>query len=570
MPAFQIVAVILFIGALVFVHEMGHFLVAKYFDIKVTKFSLGFGPPLVAFEHGETTYQIALVPLGGFVRMVGEHPGEVLSSEDQRRSFTHAPVHRRALVSLAGPAANLIFPIFCFFAYNLLEPEVIPPVVHQIEPGEVGDRAGLEPGDRILAVDGDRAWSFHRLVQLIRSRPGERVTLEVQRGEEVLSLDATPKPVKGRDFFGEPEERGMISVSYFRDGSRVGIEDRERLPEGLDGLRGGDQIVRVGEREVRAFEELGPALAAVGGQTVEVEILRPAASAAGDLVLAEPLVKRTFEAQIPEGVRRPADLGLALGAAVVRAVVPGGAAEEAGFRPGDRLVSVDGQPILHFWKLSTEALSRDGETLKVRVRRDGRELDLSLTPRRQTCLNEVTKKPDVELDLGFGRGPPVTVETPCSRLERAWSSSWALTLLPDGEPAHLSIDEALIEAVLITSEVAKLLATQLFKMFVTFEVSTDDIGGPLQFMNIAAKAAEGGMLTYLKMLALISINLGIFNLLPVPILDGGHLLFCFVEAVKRRPLSVEAREKAAMVGLALLAMLLLLALRNDIRTLGIF
>jgi len=159
----SIAAFIVFIGVLIFVHELGHFLVAKLFDIKVSKFSLGFGPPLIAFERGETTYQVAVVPLGGFVKMVGEHPDEPLPEEDRDRAFSTAPLYQRALVAMAGPAFNLVFPIVCFFAYNVLGPQVEAPVVGQVAPGRPAAEAGLRAGDRIVAVDGRRTYSFERV-----------------------------------------------------------------------------------------------------------------------------------------------------------------------------------------------------------------------------------------------------------------------------------------------------------------------------------------------------------------------------------------------------------------------
>ena len=152
-----VAAVLAFIGMLVFVHELGHFLTAKFFDIKVLKFSLGFGPPLVAFTRGETTYQIAAIPLGGFVKMAGDNPHEEVAPEDHARSFMGAPVYQRAIVSFAGPAMNLLFPVLCFFAYNILEPEEQVAEVGTVELGTPAARAGLQRGDRILSIAGNVA-----------------------------------------------------------------------------------------------------------------------------------------------------------------------------------------------------------------------------------------------------------------------------------------------------------------------------------------------------------------------------------------------------------------------------
>lgn len=571
-----IVAVVLFVGVLVFVHEMGHFLAAKLFDVKVTKFSLGFGPPLFAFTRGETTYQVAAVPLGGFVSMVGEHPGEPISDEDRARSFTGAPIHQRALIALAGPAANLVFPVVCFFAYNLLEPEVVAPVVGQVEPGAPGDRAGLEPGDRILSIDGERTWSFDRVVDLISARPDHPVALEVQRGDQVLLLEVTPKGVGTRDEFGQPAKKGMISVSSALDDTSIGVDDPSRRPPGFAALRTGDRIVAVAGEAVRRGDALGRALARRAGQQVELQVLREDPVRAGDLIAAaRPRVHR-LEVEIPAEVRGLRDVGLALGSTFVRAVVPGGAADRAGFRPGDRILALDGAEVHHFWRFLTDISEKtrsagadEHPTVTVDIRRSGETLRLVLAPDLVSCKHPTKEGLADERDAGFGEGSPPSTGIECARLARP-RTNWGRTLPPVIEAAHLSIDEALVDSVRLTGEIISLLVTHLFKMVVTREVSTDGLGGPLVFFSVAAEAARAGLFTYLQMLAFISINLGVFNLLPLPVLDGGHLLFCLVEAVKKKPLSPEAREKAALVGLALLALLLLFALRNDFRTLEIF
>lgn len=567
MSPFTVAAVIVFVGVLIFVHEMGHFLVAKAFNIKVTKFSLGFGPPLVSFTWGETTYQIALIPLGGYVRMAGEHFGDDLEPEEEARSFYAAPVHQRALVAIAGPAANLAFPVLCFFAYNISEREVLPPVIGQVELGEPADIAGLQPGDRILSVDGKRTWSFDRVVQLISHRPGEELSLEIKRGEETLSFKVTPKAVSAEDPFGQPISRGMISVSNVADAPQIGVEDTSRLPSG-DPLKTGDKILSINGRVIRRGDHLVPELTKVLGQTVTLKVVRSETLVAGRIVTAEPPTVLTLEVNLPDKLTSLSDIGLALGASFVRELVTGGAADQAGIRSGDRILEVDGRPVQHFWRFQTELKDAGDKPVSVKIRRNGQDLAVAISSAPVACIHVVTRKLTTAYDSGFGRGPLPEEGVECTSLVRPMAH-WGASLRPELEPAKLSIDEALVDSLILTGQVIGLITTSLIKL-ITQEVSTDTVGGPLQFMNVAAQAAEAGMLAYLRWLAFISINLGVFNLLPVPILDGGHLLLCLIEAVKRKPLSIEARERAAMVGLALLAMLLILALRNDLRTLEIF
>ena len=570
MNPFIVAAVIVFVGILIFVHEMGHFVVAKAFGVKVLKFSLGFGPPLLAFTWGETTYQIALIPLGGYVRMAGEHYDDSLSDADKARSFLSAPIYQRALISIAGPAANLIFPIICFFAYNLLEPEVLSPVVGQVEFGGPAYRAGMLPGDRILSVDGHRTWSFERVQHLIRARPDQTFPVRIQRGDKVLELVLTPKAIGAEDVFGHPKKNGVISVSQSPDGTEIGIDDIRRLPKSANGdtFRTGDKVLAVAGVQVQRGDALASAFARVAGQEIVVKVARPHPTTAGDVLATVDSQIIDLRVRISTAAHTLEDIGLALGAPFVRTVVEGGAAAQAGIRAGDRIVSVNGRPVQHFWRFQTELLDARAASVQVKVRRLGVEHDLTLTLEPVECRHVVTRKLTTAYDSGFGLGAAAESGMECTDLNRPFAS-WGAHLPPALEPARLSIDEALVDSFRLTSQVTGLIARGLFKVL-TREVSTDTVGGPLQFMNFAVQAAEQGMLAYLRWLAFISINLGVFNLLPVPVLDGGHLLLCLVEAVKRKPLSPEARERATLIGLAFLAVLLVLALRNDLRSFELF
>src|SRR5262245_33145695 len=209
----SVAAFILFIGILIFVHELGHFVAAKYFGIKVLKFSLGFGPPLVKFTRGETTYQIAALPLGGFVKMLGDSPTDEVPPEDRHRAFTTVPVYQRAIVAFAGPLFNLIFPVICFFAYYLLGPTVEAPVVGQVEVGSPAERAGFKSGDRIVEIEGSRVWSFEQLSELVGDRAGEATHVKIRRGEDELALEVVPKQVESRDNYGGRTKRGLIGIT---------------------------------------------------------------------------------------------------------------------------------------------------------------------------------------------------------------------------------------------------------------------------------------------------------------------------------------------------------------------
>ncbi|MCA9549958.1 MAG: RIP metalloprotease RseP [Myxococcales bacterium] len=564
----QIVAAVLaFVGVLIFVHELGHFLAAKLFDIKVLKFSLGFGPPLVAFTKGETTYQIALVPLGGYVKMVGQDPHDEIEPEDRARAFSTAPVYQRAIVALAGPAFNLLFPVVCFFAYNLLEPMQAAPMVGTVEVDKPAQRAGLMPGDRVVELDGERVWSFDRMTDLVRARGGQTVPMVVDRDGEKVPLEITPDTVTSLDEFGKPVEHGQIGVTPSIPAARIGVEDPSKSPPGV---RTGDRVLAVDGHPITMAHELDRALKRVAGRTVKVALARPEPMEGGGLLVADAEVPLTVEATVPAGAQGMADLGWAPSGAFVRAVVPGGAAERAGLRSGDRLVAVNGHPFRLFWSFLQAVETSEGKPLTVTVVRDGQRVDETLTPDKVTCINDVTQNEFDLYDHGLGTrlytqggDPPRCGLVADGTLTR---SHWASDLPALVEPVRLSVGEAFLLGLQQTGASMETVGAILVRFF-TLEVSYKNLGGPITFFRVAAEAAERGVFTYLFMLAVLSINLAFLNLLPIPILDGGHLLFCLIEAVKRQPVSLRVKEAAMMVGIVLLVALFGLAFGND---LGLF
>lgn len=566
----QIVAAVLaFVGMLIFVHELGHFLAAKLFDIKVVRFSLGFGPPLVRFVKGETTYQIAIVPLGGYVKMVGQDPHDEIEPEDQARAFSTAPVHQRAIVALAGPAFNLLFPVLCFFAYNLLEPVQQAPLVGTVEIGKPAQAAGFEPGDEIRAIEGKRVWSFERMTDLIRARPGQPTKVVVDRDGEAVELEVTPAAVTARDQFGQDEEFGQIGITSLLPAARIGVFDPAKSP---GDFRTGDRIAKIDGQPVEVAYEVDRRLRKLAGKEVEIVLARPTHLEAGDLLAATPEAPVVQRVRVPKGVRGMADLGWAPSGAFVRRVKAGGAAEKAGIRSGDQIVAVNGQDIRLFWSFVQAVESSEGEPIALTVRRDGARRDLELVPEPVSCINDFTQKPYTLYDHGLGVSYGQVEEPMCrATVARAMTTyaHWSSHLPPKTVPVRLSIGEAFLLSLDQTYDAILKVGAIVYKFF-TAEVSYKNLGGPLTFFQVAALAAEQGVFVYLTWLAVLSINLAFLNLLPIPILDGGHLLFCLIEAIKRKPVSMRVREAAMMVGMVLLLALFVIAFSNDLANWGIF
>jgi regulator of sigma E protease len=207
---------ILVLGLLIFVHELGHFLFAKLFGVRVLKFSLGFGPKIAGKVVGETEYVISAFPLGGFVKMFGENPDEKLMEDDKSGSFAHKPVWQRFMIVLAGPLFNLLFALFLFFMVFVLV-GVPTPVdttrVGQVTAGSPADKAGLKPDDLILEIDGQPTPGWLDVLNGVKDSEGRELAVVVQRGAERLQLGVVPKKDSVKNVFGEKvEERFMIGI----------------------------------------------------------------------------------------------------------------------------------------------------------------------------------------------------------------------------------------------------------------------------------------------------------------------------------------------------------------------
>jgi len=367
--------------------------------------------------------------------------------------------------------------------------------------------------------------------------------------------------------FGNREESGIIGVALTRRGTRVGIDDPARAPPAL---QTGDRILRVGETPTRDMASLLRALRASRGRSVPVALARPETRRAGDLLHAQIEVPKSAAVDVPSDFESLEDLGLAPAGELVRDVVEGGAADQAGLRAGDRIVAVDGRPVGAVWSFLVRLREVGGDPVEVTFRRDGRRHEATLQPEAIECVHPVTKKLKTSWDSGLGSGPlpsPPTCEALNTRqhLLGTWSSS----LPPEFEEVDLTVGEAFTASVRKTGEVIGLVLSGIIKIF-SNQVSVENVGGPIALFKLAAQAVETGWLQYLWIMALVSVNLGLVNLLPIPLFDGGHLLFCLIEAVKRRPVSVRTREYANLFGLVVIVALLLLALRNDILSLGVF
>ena len=344
-----IFATAIVLGILVFVHELGHFILAKKLGVGILKFSLGFGPKLIGKKIGETEYQIAVFPLGGFVKPLGEDPQEEIKEEDRHRSLWAQPIWKRALIIGAGPFFNFFLAAVLFSSINLFGIPYYPSKIGEVSPGLPAEQAGLKKGDVVLSIDGEEVKKWDDLSKIIRNSKGEDLLLKVKRDGETLEIKVTPKPSTQKNLFGEEVPVFIIGIAPF------------------------DEIV---------VQKVGP-----------------------------------FEA--------------------------------------------------------------------------------------------------------VGKG-----------LSQTWFG-------------------------------IKLTVVGIIKL-IQRVIPAKTIGGPILIAQLAGEQAKRGLLSLALFMAILSINLGVINLFPIPVLDGGHFLFLGLEAILRKPLSVKKMEIAQQIGLIFIILLMLFAFYNDV------
>jgi regulator of sigma E protease len=428
------------LGVLIFVHEAGHFLLAKLLGVKVLKFSLGFGPKILGRKFGETEYQLSAVPLGGYVKMLGEEPGEELEESEKNRAYNYQPVWKRFLIVFSGPFFNLLFAAFIFVLVFLAGVPVPLPDIGKMQENSPAAAAGLMTGDRVLQINGKKVDSWQDIYGTLADNPGKALLFGVKRNDRVVEVTVRPEKKAEKNIFGEEKEGWYIGI--------------------------------------------------------------------------EPLV-------FP----------------VVGEVMKGSRAGEAGLLKGDRILEIEGTA-LKTWQDMTALIHASPEKpLRFKIQRDGRVMDLTITPKKETY-----KTPDGE--------------------EKAIG---LIGIKPAGNDfiKRYGLPEAASLGLKRTWDISVLTVLSMVKL-IQRVIPSNTIGGPIMIFQMAGEQASQGALNFFTFMAVISINLGVLNLLPIPILDGGHILFLGIEAVRRRPLSENVIMIAQRVGLVLLLSLMAFAFYNDI------
>ncbi|MDR0548923.1 MAG: RIP metalloprotease RseP [Deltaproteobacteria bacterium] len=451
---FTLISFIFLLLVLIFVHELGHFLAAKLLGVRVEKFSLGFPPKAWSKKIGETEYQLAWLPLGGFVSLCGETPGSPIAPEDIPHSFSHKPLWVKAIVVAAGPLFNIIFAILALWLVNFSAgAQHLAPFVGTIEENSPAIKAGLQANDQITAINKQPIQYFTEVQDSLDNSQGQSLAFTLIRDGRTLDLTLTPERKEWLNAFGMTASGWSLGFS--------------------------------------------PRVRPIVGEVIDDKPAAKAGLATGDLILSIDGIKTPDWTDIIKTIRRKHQTEV-----------------------------VDG-----------ETIHQKPSPMAVEVLRDGQTLTLTITP---------VLEPTYEVD-GKTAFVPILGFKPKQEFLRE----------------SLGVFSSFAVGLNETWQVTKLTVETFVRLFQS-KISVKVLGGPIMIAEVAGKKAREGLLDFIWVMALISVNLAIINLVPLPILDGGQLFFFLIEGLRRRPLSVRFREISQWVGATAMVALMVLVFYNDI------
>ena len=547
-----IILAILSLGFLIFIHELGHFLAAKRCGIRVQKFSIGFGPSILGFKRGETEYCISLLPFGGFVKMEGENPEEreedyipEVTEENPTGGFHTAPVRHRIFVAIAGPAMNVIFGIIVFSliyiigldrntvrSAELFTGEPVGQVEQLAGIGLVADNGpasvgGVQPGDTIRYINGEKikGWlDFHTRITI---SPDKELEFLIARDGVEKTLYVTPE---SRDIRGR--KIGIIKVASRQDVMVKRVEPGS--PAAIAGVQVGDIIQTINDEALYHLPEFGSIVWQASGWLQKAH--------------HDFYTKIKAHDEIKLGIERGMEtltFNMPVHWTVIALAKAESEAGQAGIQSGDRIVSINGEPIEHFKlysKLHQLTESNPNQAIELGLLRDGEQHVVPFTPEIVGDANQ--------LDL---KG--LYWETVLSGLQ------FTSPPVPIPEYGIIGgIGQGFITNWLILKNVVKTL-----QRLVTREIPTKYLSGPVGIVAITKETMQFGVISALFFVGFISVNLAIVNLLPIPIADGGQILFFTLEKLRGRPLSLRKQIIIQQVSVGLIIGLFLYITWFDIR-----
>jgi regulator of sigma E protease len=552
-----IVAMIILLGVLVFVHEFGHYIIAKFCGVGVETFSIGFGPKLLSWKHNNTIYQIAAIPLGGYVKLAGTSAVEDVPEHYLGKEFCKASLLARASILIAGPLANLILAFVIHSGLAHYGIKHLPAVVGSVRNQSPALEAGLEPGDKIVEIAGQKIDKWSDMQRVISNSAHKQLEIKIKRNEQLLSLKITPNPTGRTNSWDlQKKGKGQIGIGLGEISSTITVLSPQSKAFSA-GFRTADTVKEVqyrvfGKNEfkkvpTKTWGDLSKALQeSLLKESVEMHFvierkLEDKITSVLIKTFTKDLFSKRFYNQDYFSLKSllRSDIGVVDSELTLDTV---GESLQPYLKPKDVVVALNNIPINDIYDLSEFFMTNKKDSVEISFSRQGNLLSKT-----------VPLKP---IEQQEPEGKKIYYILDAQILPKR--------IFPDPLIERYDSVAGIVAYGINTTIEQSTMILQALSALVTGSLSVKSLGGPIMIAKVAGDSVRAGWEVFFNTMAVISVNLGIVNLFPIPVLDGGQLVLVFCEWIKRRPLSVSFVENFQKIGFVMLLCLVVLATYNDL------
>ena len=589
----NVILVIIGIGLLIFIHELGHFLMAKKIGVKVLAFSLGFGPAILKKKWGETEYRLSLVPLGGYVKLAGESPDE--GKTGAKWEYASKSVGQRASVIIAGVVLNAVLAFIAFIVAFQIGVPFITSEVGQVMPGSPAWEAGIQKGDKIIEADGNKDIDFEDLFTIVAlSDTDEGIDLKVERGNNVFGVNVIPEY---DDEYGI-QRMGIMPATGLEIDKIFAFENNDS-PASNSGIQVEDVVVAVNGNRISTEDEFREIEASSAGKEMLITVLRD---------------NKEIELKATPSRATRWMLGISCATAILDGVKNNSLASKAGLTKGDEIIEINSKPVTGFTSTKNLIIGSEDENCIISVKRGNTftliAVPLTDTKAKEEFLGGLTPFYGLKVDSlveefpaeKIGLMPGDMIVSLNEKELKDWNNLLQIVTMSYGKPMTIEWvrgnerfvstiepkkDEknaagrigikfkektvikkyGLMGSCVIGTQKAIINVQRLYltiKGFVSQRLSTKNVGGVILIAQASYESAKVGVGKLVYFLGILSLQLALLNILPIPVLDGGHLLFLAIEKIKGSPVSQRTLAIAQYIGFGLIITLVIYATRNDI------
>lgn len=589
----NVILVIIGIGLLIFIHELGHFLMAKKIGVKVLAFSLGFGPAILKKKWGETEYRLSLVPLGGYVKLAGESPDE--GKTGAKWEYASKSVGQRACVIIAGVVLNAVLAFIAFIVAFQIGVPFITSEVGQVMPGSPAWEAGIQKGDKIIEADGNKDIDFEDLFTIVAlSDTAEGIDLKVERGNNVFGVNVIPE----YDDEHGIQRMGIMPATGLEIDKIFAFENNDS-PASNAGIQVEDVVVAVNGNRISTEDEFREIEASSAGKEMLITVLRD---------------NKEIELKATPSRATRWMLGISCATAILDGVKNNSLASKAGLTKGDEIIEINSKPVTGFTSTKNLIIGSEDENCIISVKRGNTftliAVPLTDTKAKEEFLGGLTPFYGLKVDSlveefpaeKIGLMPGDMIVSLNEKELKDWNNLLQIVTMSYGKPMTIEWvrgnerfvstiepkkDEknaagrigikfkektvikkyGLMGSCVIGTQKAIINVQRLYltiKGFVSQRLSTKNVGGVILIAQASYESAKVGVGKLVYFLGILSLQLALLNILPIPVLDGGHLLFLAIEKIKGSPVSQRTLAIAQYIGFGLIITLVIYATRNDI------